>query len=151
MYLRDQNKNQIAAKIIAEGEEKFLDALCIGRVKHKGAATKCPVCQKQVGLKGRAWMLTDTIGVPMFDDRFDTDTCANLAIKWMRGLLAAFKRYVGSENEEPELTEDDLRDPIAPKDNESLKDYFRRYGAHMEHLKEVTPEISEGDRLEDHQ
>lgn len=150
MFLKDQqDPRKIIAMIIEGGKEKFLETLCIGRVSHSNDSVRCPICQKS--LRKKAWMLTDAKGVPVVNDRFDTDDCADKAIQWLRSIFEEYKGYLGSRGG-TELTEDDLRDPLFLKDEESLKKFRRRCQKHVEHLEELTPEINyEVDYIEDHQ
>lgn len=151
MFLRDQNFKEIIGLIVAEGKEKFLDSLCASNVSRGKNLAPCPVCHKIKKGKGNVWMITQNKNMPITKDTFDSEDCAERAILWLRHIYMAYKNYLGIERS-ARLTEDDLRDPLLPKDNESPKKFKQRCIAHIELLAEFVPETNpDTERIEDHQ
>ena len=151
MFLGHQNRKEIITRIIRKGGGKFLKAISSEEVVHNNTdPCECPVCHKPSGLKGTSWAITNNASRPVFEDRFDTERCADHAIGWIGILLEAFRNYLGPKDEATELTEDELRDPITPEEEETDTEFNERFMGHVQRLEEMLPRFAHGeDRIED--
>lgn len=152
MYLgNEDDTREITAFIKKNDGMSFLTKLYEERVAPLSKPTICPCCKKSAGRETECWMLTDAAGKPVFRDLYDSQACAVHAIARLKQFYESFLNYLGVRTSGDNLSEDELRDPLTQRDDESKKKFRNRKDAHLERLEEITPQINlELDRLEDH-
>lgn len=154
MYLKDLDEKKKFAEFVTlikemGGAKKFFAAICLAGVKNKPGLYKCPISKKLIN-KNKAYMLTDSAGVPILRDRFIGETQADIAFRCLQALHFRYQQFLGPKNQE-EASEDEIRDYFPMKDDEGTKAYLQRLQLHLEELEHKTPELGENERAEDHQ
>jgi len=144
VFLSNQNIQKIIDKIVSEGRELYLKALCVNSIVRVGEPAKCPVCHNIMSAQQQVFMLTDVNGVPQFEDCFDSHVCADRATIWLHHILAIYKEFL-KPVETVKLLEIFLLDPRAIKEDEDFRHFLWRFKKHMEHLEENPPQLAIGD------
>lgn len=151
MFLGSKDNNAIIREVKQQGGKKFLNAIYVEKIPHsKENPQECPVCHLQFSGKA-SWALTDAACAPVFEDRFDSEKCADRAVNWLGTVYRIFlEDYLGSKPTQDDLSEDELRDPVLIGDDETDKQFNARFGKHLDHLAELTPTIAlDEERIED--
>lgn len=140
MYLKGADVGRITMVIMTKGGIDFLRAIKIKRILTKRGKPKCALCKKRI----KQYVYTLCVdGKEVFFDQFGSKKCAMGAIRWLYEIHAAFKRYLGPKNENGEISEDEIRDPLPMKDGESMRKYYKRYQAHVKDQQDIFDMIDE--------
>jgi hypothetical protein len=134
-------KSDCYKDLMALGGKHFLDSLIISRKKTVNGV-KCRICKDD--LPKKHFTITEVDGKQVFEERFCSQECAQLALNSIATLLDEYDQYLKDSTAKLKtspLSEDDERDPLLIRDGETMKEFLQRKQEHLDHLDEICPEI----------